>query len=200
MKAYKNTTKVVRLGQSGTGKTSVITQYVRGIFTLGSYPTIGASFVTKTEIVNNENINISIWDTAGQELYRGLTPMYYRNAMAAIIIFDLTNNESFKAVNGWIDELRDNSPETLIAICGNKLDLPGRVVTREQGVQLAKSMDAHYFETSAATSEGVKELFHGIAELLVEKKGAIVRSNSAPTLYDVWNQDESKDNEKKPCC
>ena len=190
MQAHKNGTKVVLLGQSSTGKTSIIMQYVRGLFTQGTNPTIGASFVTKTEEVNGKDVEISIWDTAGQELYRGLTPMYYRNAMAAIVVFDVTNQESFDAVKGWVDEIRENTGDTILAICGNKTDLESeRVVSTDQGKELSQNLDALYFETSAATGDGISNLFHQITELLVSRDGSIVKGKISQSVIQVTDEE-----------
>jgi small GTP-binding protein len=197
MQAHKNGTKVVLLGQSGTGKTSIIMQYVRGLFTQGTNPTIGASFVTKTENVDGKETEISIWDTAGQELYRGLTPMYYRNAMAAIVVFDVCNEDSFNAVRGWVDEIRENTGDTIIAICGNKIDLETRAITKEQGAELAQSLDAMYFETSAATAVGINDLFHNITKALLALDASVVKGKIQEPIT-------SSDNDEKEipssCC
>ena len=197
MQAHKNGTKVVLLGQSGAGKTSIIMQYVRGLFTQGTNPTIGASFVTKTEKVDGKETEISIWDTAGQELYRGLTPMYYRNAMAAIVVFDVCNEDSFRAVRGWVDEIRENTGDTIIAICANKIDIESRIVSKEEGSKLAQSLDAMYFETSAATASGVSDLFHRITKELLARDASIVKG-SVPTQPQVIENNESE--ASKSCC
>lgn len=150
-------------------------QFVNGIFDGLAKTTIGASFVAKTLYINGQEITISVWDTAGQELYRGLTPMYYRNAAVAIIVFDVTNRESFESVQSWADEIRENTSDAIVLICGNKIDLPDRLISQEAGQKLADSLELPYFETSAATGTGVNEMFTKITEKLISMNSGIFK-------------------------
>ena len=159
MNLQKNATKFVLLGSSGAGKTSLIMQFVNGIFDGLTKPTIGASFVSKSIEIDNSLLNISVWDTAGQELYRGLTPMYYRNAAVAIVVFDVTNKDSFEQVSGWVSELHENTSNAIVCICGNKIDLENRIISTESAKELANNLNLSYYETSAATGEGVDKMF-----------------------------------------
>ncbi|KAI5549930.1 GTPase protein [Trichomonas vaginalis G3] len=134
-------------------------QFVNGIFDGLTKPTIGASFVSKSIEIDNSLLNISVWDTAGQELYRGLTPMYYRNAAVAIVVFDVTNKDSFEQVSGWVSELHENTSNAIVCICGNKIDLENRIISTESAKELANNLNLSYYETSAATGEGVDKMF-----------------------------------------
>ncbi|GIY83860.1 ras-related protein Rab-5A [Caerostris darwini] len=119
-------------------------------------PTIGASFSCKVIDVDSYTIRFQIWDTAGQETYKSMLPMYYRKANLALVVYDITCYESFTSLSRWIEELQRNADnECVICIIGNKNDLEHkRVVDRNKAVQFAKSIGALYFETSAKTNEG----------------------------------------------
>ncbi|KAI8442584.1 rab GTPase, partial [Phakopsora pachyrhizi] len=116
--------KVVILGMQGVGKTSIVHRYTTGSFSYSLTSTIGASFCTKKLSVDGCKVRLQIWDTAGQERFRSMAPMYYRGANAAILVYDLTNQESFSDIQNWIDELRQNmTSDLIIQIVGSKADL-----------------------------------------------------------------------------
>lgn len=150
--------KVVILGDSSTGKTSIATRYVNEKFEQIQESTIGASFLKKDVLANNCKVSYEIWDTAGQERYRSLAPMYYRNAKLALVVFDITHKNSFLSAIEWIKEIKENSENTLIALLGNKCDLENHIdkVLIEEFV---KSQDIPYFETSAKQDINISEVF-----------------------------------------
>ena len=145
--------KLVLLGDSGVGKTSIVTQYVSGNAPDSVKPTIGAAFVTKEVSIEGHQLELLIWDTAGQEVYRGLAPMYYRSALIAIICYDVTRAQSFDSVSYWIKELKTNvDGNIVIVVCGNKIDLEDqRVIDATTAQTNAESNGALYAETSAST-------------------------------------------------
>lgn len=153
--------KVVLLGDSGVGKTSIINRFMTGKYSESLKPTIGAAFVSKNVVVDGHNLELRIWDTAGQEVYRGLAPMYYRSAQIAIIVYDVTNSPSYESVDYWLQELKKNlKGSTVIMICGNKSDLyDDRVVHDDHAKLLAAQNGALYCETSAASGTGINHLF-----------------------------------------
>src|SRR3989338_3700942 len=159
--------KIVLLGDSGVGKTSLAVRYARGIFTKTSNPTIGASFLTKTIVVDQVKIKQQIWDTAGQERFRSLAPMYYRGARAAILVYDITQHSTFERVQEWVRELQANSREEIVlSLVGNKCDMPDkRAVPFAVAKEYADSIGAMVCETSAKTNVGVDAMF-----LLVSKE------------------------------
>jgi len=162
--------KIVLLGDSGVGKTSIAVRYVQESFSSKLPPTIGASFLTKRIAVDTFKIKLQLWDTAGQERFRSLAPMYYRGAVAAILVFDITNDASFGKVKDWVQELRTNvSEEIIMCIVGNKADLEqARKITSEQGAEYAASIGGAYYETSAKTNQGVDSIFLEIGKKLVQ--------------------------------
>lgn len=159
--------KIVLLGDSGVGKTSLAVRYARGIFTKTSNPTIGASFLTKTIVVDHVKIKQQIWDTAGQERFRSLAPMYYRGARAAILVYDITQHTTFERVQEWVRELQANSREEIVlSLVGNKCDMSDkRAVSFAHAKEYADSIGAMVCETSAKTNQGVDAMF-----LLVSKE------------------------------
>ncbi len=116
--------KLVLLGESSVGKSSLVLRFVKGQFLDFQDSTIGAAFLTQTVCLNETTVKFEIWDTAGQERYHSLAPMYYRGAQAAIVVYDITNQDSFVRAKNWVKELqRQGNPDIVIALAGNKVDL-----------------------------------------------------------------------------
>jgi small GTP-binding protein len=157
--------RVVVIGDSSVGKTSILTTLVGDDFNLYEQNTIGANWHLQTEDVNGEHVELQIWDTAGQERYRSLGPLYYRNAVAGIVVYDITNRGSFQSIPGWIDSFRSIAgTETVIFVVGNKCDLADRrQVPFEEASDWAKEREFDFFETSAKTSDGIEKLFQKVA-------------------------------------
>ncbi|KAH9261625.1 hypothetical protein BASA81_000281 [Batrachochytrium salamandrivorans] len=157
--------KVVCLGESSAGKTSLTLRFVKKEFVDSVEPTIGAGFM----VGRIGSTTFELWDTAGSERYRSLAPMYYRNSRAAVVAYDLTSQNSFDKVGYWIQELRATGMRIAICLVGSKLDLAdneenGRAVEREVAQQFAQENDVGFFETSAKTGENVNEVFQWLDE------------------------------------
>lgn len=160
--------KLCLLGDSGVGKSSLVLRFVADRFEAHSTATIGASFMSKTFSLGDETFKYQIWDTAGQEKYKALAPMYYRGAAAAIVVYDVTLESSFESVKRWVKELEQLGPEGIvIAIAGNKIDLKDqREVSKEIGEKYAESIGAVFAEVSALTSHNVNYIFEEISKSL----------------------------------
>ena len=160
--------KVVLVGESGVGKTSIITQFIDQTFQEDMQSTTGGTFSTKSVICDGGKIlKFEIWDTAGQEKYRSLTAMFYKDANAAVMVYDVTRKDSFEEVkNYWMNQIKDNSPENIIlAIAANKSDLiEHEAVDEESARNYAKENNAIFMTTSAKSSEGINSLFEEIAK------------------------------------
>ncbi|KAI0281646.1 GTP-binding protein RAB5 [Russula aff. rugulosa BPL654] len=161
--------KLVLLGESAVGKSSLVLRFVKDQFDDYRESTIGAAFLTQT--VNLEDgtaVKFEIWDTAGQERYKSLAPMYYRNANCAVVVYDITQSASLEKARNWIRELqRQADPSIVIALCGNKSDLAvRRQVTQEEAQKYAQEEGLMWAETSAKTGEGVTDIFTRIAKKL----------------------------------
>lgn len=173
--------KLVLLGDTAVGKSCLVVRFVRDEFFEFQEPTIGgewctsdsclqifiAAFLTQSVALDTSMIKFEIWDTAGQERYRSLAPMYYRGAAAAIVVYDITNKESFNGAKSWIKELqRRGDPNVVIALAGNKADLHNkRRVEREEAKQYSDENGILFMETSAKHATHVEELFLKIGEL-----------------------------------
>ena len=164
----ENNFKIVLIGESGVGKTSIISQFVDQIFENDLQTSTGGSFSSKTLTFNNgKTIKLEIWDTAGQERYRALTKIFYKNALAAVLVYDITRKQSFEELkNYWIKQIKESAPENIIlAIAANKSDLLDREqVNEDEARNFAKENNALFYETSAKNSIGVNELFIGIGK------------------------------------
>ena len=159
--------KLVLLGDSAVGKSSLVLRFVRGQFFEYQESTIGAAFLTQTVALNDTTVKFEIWDTAGQERYHSLAPMYYRGAAAAIIVYDIQSQASFARAKSWVRELqRQGNSRLFMALAGNKCD---RDETREVEVDEAQAYadenGLHFVETSAKTATNVNELFYEIAKV-----------------------------------
>jgi small GTP-binding protein len=156
--------KVVVLGDSAVGKSSIVTRYVNKQFHEFQEPTIGAAFLTSKLDLEENQIKLDIWDTAGQERYRSLAPMYYRGAQAAIVVYDITNRSSFDGAINWIEELKKMTTHSLIFLIGNKSDLEDiREVDSDMVSNYARNNKCDFFETSAKSSLNVDMVFQKIA-------------------------------------
>ncbi|XP_050673734.1 ras-related protein Rab-22A [Leptidea sinapis] len=162
--------KIVVLGSQGVGKTSLVVRYIGKMFSKHISPTIGASFFTCNINVEDARVKLQVWDTAGQERFRAMAPMYYRNANAALLVYDITSASSFAAIKGWVKELKTNVPEAMVlAVVGNKCDLESyRAVTQSEAIQYASCIGAAYCETSALHDQGIDHVFLSTASSLLE--------------------------------
>ncbi|KAI1722165.1 ras family domain-containing protein [Ditylenchus destructor] len=165
--------KLVLLGESAVGKSSLVLRFVKGQFHEYQESTIGAAFLTQTICLDDTTVKFEIWDTAGQERYHSLAPMYYRGAQAAIVVYDITNQESFAKAKNWVKELqRQASPNIVIALSGNKADLAAkRVVEYEEAQAYAENNGLLFMETSAKSSMNVNDIFLAIARRLPKNEG-----------------------------
>jgi small GTP-binding protein len=160
--------RVVAVGDSSVGKTSLISVIMGQPFNAFEQATVGANWHLYVTTVDGAPFEMQIWDTAGQERYRTLGPLYYRQAVAALVFFDLTRRESFANLSRWIDSFAAIAgASALVFVVGNKRDLAGeRDVLAGEAADWARTHGYPYFETSAKTGEGVAALFQSVAEAI----------------------------------
>jgi len=163
--------KLLIIGNSSVGKTSFLFRYSDDSFTSAFVSTVGIDFKVQTVFRNDKRIKLQIWDTAGQERYRTITTAYYRGAMGFILMYDITNEESYKAVADWAGQVKTYSwDNTQVVLVGNKCDMEEeRVVTYEQGKKLADSLGFNFFETSAKDNINVRSAFDKLVDVICER-------------------------------
>jgi len=167
----ENKYKIIFLGDPGVGKSSIINRFSQDKFDSNYQATIGLDFHTKTVAYENQSIKLLLYDTAGQEKFRSLIPMYIRDANIIIIVYDIGNKESFSHTSYWINEIKDlRREDSIIALVGNKCDVEKKQVTLEEGKIVASEKGLIFKEVSAKTGMNIESLFFkDIFELLVTK-------------------------------
>ena len=170
--------RVVTIGEESVGKTSITNRLVGDNFNPYEPGTIGANYQQYTEIVNEAKVDVQIWDTAGQEKFKSLGPIYFRNAAAAVVVFSLTSKTSFDKIDYWIESFRNVAgPDAIIYIVANKTDLTSDFqVDLEEAKDWASANNYKIYATSAKTGEGIHELFSQLAEELYLAK--LARNNN----------------------
>lgn len=155
---------VVLIGDSGVGKSNLLSRFTRNEFNLDSKSTIGVEFATRSIQVDSKTIKAQIWDTAGQERYRAITSAYYRGAVGALLVYDISKHQTYENVTRWLKELRDHADSNIvIMLVGNKSDLRHlRAVPTEEAKQFASENNLSFIETSALDASNVELAFQNI--------------------------------------
>ena len=153
--------KVLLIGNSSVGKSSLLLRFVDNAWSDLFVPTIGVDFKIKTMTIDSKNVKLQIWDTAGQERFKNITASYYRGAHGILVVYDITDMESFKNINNWLIEIEKNANKNVYKILiGNKCDLEEkRTVSTQQGKELAETYGMQFIETSAKSNTNVSEAF-----------------------------------------
>ena len=205
--------KLVLLGEAAVGKSSLVLRFVSNDFQENKEPTIGAAFLTQKCTIGERTIKYEIWDTAGQERFASLAPMYYRNAQAAIVVYDITKPASFIKARHWVKELHEQANRDItIALVGNKLDLVEddsaedgetlRKVSVEEGQSLADEEGLLFFETSAKSGNNVNEVFVGIGSKIpsVTVTGGEAQEGSNGRRIDLTANTDNANAPRSTCC
>ncbi|GAY63796.1 ras-related protein RABA2a [Citrus sinensis] len=200
--------KVVLIGDSGVGKSNLLSRFTRNEFCLESKSTIGVEFATRTLQVEGRTIKAQIWDTAGQERYRAITSAYYRGALGALLVYDVTKPTTFENVSRWLKELRDHADSNIvIMMIGNKTDLKHlRAVATEDAQSYAEREGLSFIETSALEAINVEKAFQTILSEIyrIISKKSLSSGEPAPSNIKEGQTivvgGASEANTKKPCC
>nr|AJC97121.1 Rab27A [Macrobrachium rosenbergii] len=188
-KDYDYLNKFLALGDSGVGKTSFLYQYTEGIFQQQFISTVGIDFREKRLIYRGDGtgrpqgVHLQLWDTAGQEKFRSLTTAFYRDAMGFLLLFDLTNEQSFLDIRSWLEQLKTHAycdnPD--IILCGNKVDLSDqRIISEQRAKEVAEKFGLHYIETSAASGQNVEAAVNYLLDAVMKRMELAVDSSRLP--------------------
>ncbi|CAI2380748.1 unnamed protein product [Moneuplotes crassus] len=202
---YKSVSiKVVLIGDSGVGKTTLVNRYVMDTFDPFEPPTLSGGFRTKEVVIEElqTKVSLQIWDTAGQERFKSLVENYYKNAQFAIVCYDITIDESFDSARNWIEEVKEKAPDDVqFYICGTKSDLNDqRAIQLVNGIKLAKEYNALFGETSAKKSIGVNEAFEQIARNYVENNENNFGADERRETVQLDSKKKKKRSGKKKWC
>jgi len=186
------TLKVLIIGESGVGKSSLLLRFVDDTFDPEQPATIGVDFKVTTLSVDGNKVKLAIWDTAGQERFRTLTPSYYRGAQGVICVYDVSNRSSYDRLQHWLTELETYSTKTDVVkmLVANKIDREKREVGREEGLKFARKHCMLFIEASAKTREGVQCAFDELVEKVIQTPGLW---ESDQTGFRVGNTDSQLD-------
>ena len=174
--------KFIIIGDKYVGKTKIIHRLVYGKYSNPYISTIGMDFLIHPIQIKNNLFNLQIWDTAGSERYRSITKTYYLNSTCAIIVYDITDNQSFESIKSWVEECKSyNNPNIHLVLVGNKNDLEDkRVISKEKGEKLAVKFGMKFFESSALTGDNINEIFTDACKT--------INKNIDNRLYDLEEQ------------
>lgn len=170
--------KIVLLGDSGVGKSSLALRYTQGRFSPFHEVTIGAAFLQQLiRLRDGTQLKLHIWDTGGQERFRAMAPLYYRDAMGAVIVYDCTDEKSFESVKYWLNELRNKGPPNVcLAVVGNKCDVEDKKVDTSDAKAFCDENDMLYIEASAKTGENVLTVFSTLANKIYQELQSVIQN------------------------
>ena len=163
--------KIIIIGNQSVGKTNIVTRYVKGEFSEDYMITIGMDFLTCNLKSDDKIFKLRLWDTAGSEKFRSITKGYYSNTCCALIVYDITNQNSFDSVKQWIEDVKNyTDKDTHLVLVGNKIDLKDqRKISKEDGQNLATQNGMDFYESSALTGENINDIFEGICKYVNQK-------------------------------
>jgi small GTP-binding protein len=190
--------KIVIIGDSGVGKSTIITRLIHDQFIPHSQPTIGAAFCTKKHIIDNRVFRFNIWDTAGQERYRALAGMYYKDTVGCICVFDVGNRESFFNVEYWIDQYQNKNDQyhRVIILVANKSDIILWEVSKEEIEELARKIDIPLMYTNCIDGQNIQSMFDLLGKLIVDAKKHDTNQINGPIV----NLNTVQGGDKSFCC
>ena len=206
---YEMMIKVILIGDSGVGKTNIMSKFLKNQFLEDSKATVGVEFGSKLFIQQGHKIKAQIWDTAGQEKYKAITSAYYKGSKGALVIYDITQKETFANIEKWVNDLKcKGDPKITIIIIGNKNDLEEkRQISKEQGEEKAKSFGCAFLETSAFSGDNIEKAFEMMVKEIYDKFTSDIGGDDEEELDSNEKGEDLKlenvnpdNNKKKKCC
>ena len=201
--------KIIIIGDLSSGKTNIISRYISNKFIQDSQPTIGVEMFSKEFKINEDTVIAQIWDTAGQEKYYTLTSSYYKGAKGALIVYDVSQRNTFLKVEKFVNDLKENCDKRVYTILvGNKIDLEeNRTVSTEEGKSLANKLKMGFYEVSAKDGTGINNLFQKIVNEVYDKNNREFKSMASIEIMDSKDEkrfslggNNSGESKKKKCC
>ncbi len=184
--------KIIMIGDSGIGKPAFLLRFTDDSFTANHLTTIGVDFKIKIINFEDKTIKLQIWDTAGSERFRTITKTYYKGAHGIILMYDVTNRNSFENIRNWMKQIDANVTKSVKKVLvGHKCDEPGRVVTEEEGKKMAEEYNIGFFESSARTNTNVSEVFYYLVKKIFIENG-IIKDENAIKLSNINSKEKKK--------
>ena len=200
-RGYSQTLKLIVIGHTSVGKTSVISSFSDSSFKVDVLHTVGVDYQSKVVKWRDESIKLQIWDTAGQERFRTLTQGFYRGAAGILVVFDITEMRSFDQIPFWVESIHENCPNPpVVFLIGNKIDLNhNRAVTTDRAERIAKQYGFMYMECSAKMKINIDEIFIKLVESIMEKNAVSCILDGNPNVTLTMATDTNKKNISR-CC
>ena len=199
---YDQKCQFIIIGDATVGKTSILNRFSDGTFNSNYLATVGLENITKDEVIDDKTIRIKIWDTAGQERYKSLAKSFYRNAEGVILVYDVTNLETYENLKFWLESIKNNMESDMseipIIIIGNKIDRDEREVNREEAEKFLKDQGYPYFETSAKTGENIDMTIKYLVKKVINIKEG--RKDDGNENIKLEKNEENKNNEEAKKC
>ena len=204
----KTPLKLILIGDGRVGKTSIINKYINNKFNEGEEITVSSSYIEKTQIFNSKKYKFSIWDTAGQEKFNSITPIYYRDAKGVLLVYDITNLNSFSRVKKWREELKTFNNNAIIVIAGNKCDflndknnINKEFVDIDIAKKYANDNNIELFFTSAKNGDNIIEVFENLMEKVFNKfvKNYVPNNNKDSNERNIVIKNEEENEENTDC-
>ena len=194
--------KLILVGDSGVGKTNILSKYLKNDFDPDSKATVGVEFGTKNIEIDNKRIKVQIWDTAGQERYKSITSTYYKGAKGAFIVYDITRKSTFDNIDKWIGDLKNNGDENMIVyLVGNKSDLNDmREVRKDEAMTKSEKFNIAFSETSALYGDNIHKIFQDLMEKVYINFYRNVNTNREKEInkgVDLNEESNEKNNNQK---
>jgi small GTP-binding protein len=201
--AAKYIIKILTLGDTLVGKSSIVLRFSDNRFDDNQLATIGIDYKTKYIKVKDASVKVLLWDTAGQEKFRNIARQYYKGANGVLLIYDVCDRKSYERIGFWMDELKQNNEieQLYIILVGNKIDLEEkRVVTREEAEKYAEDNNINYLEVSAKTGEGILDLFNEVTKGTMDKVFNDQDNNEDKEKIKTYLDTNNNRKRKKKCC